>query len=166
MTGKIILAIATVAFFLIGYRNLQGKKDLEVPAVLENKMKFGLVILPIVFAFIAYELKTGILGLVFGLAVAYLAYSVNSASGFTKDEFIYFGGFNVLLSKRKIADLKYINIDLRFRNGLSRVEVRGNLLKRKIYFASKYETKIEALAKKWGVKFYPIGQGPETKNLF
>lgn len=166
MIGKILLLVGAIIFSLAAYKNLQIIKDLLVPSSFDNKMKVGLVLLPIVLLYISYALDLSLYGLAFTVALEFLFYSLHVGTGFTKDEYIYFSGYNIFLSKKKLKDLWFVDIRSRFKNNLIAVHVRGNLFKRSSYYEFRYGTNIERLCKNAGVDFYPLGQAAPEKKLF
>ncbi|MDO5027680.1 MAG: hypothetical protein Q4E36_00310 [Bacillota bacterium] len=164
MIGKIFLLIGAGLFAYASYKNLQVKKELIVPSSFDNKMKTGLVLLPLVFLYITYAINLSLYGLIFTLSLTLLFYSLNAGTGFTKDQYIYFSGYNIFLSRKKLEDLWFVDIKAKYKNDLIIVALRGKLFKKSSYYEFRYGSNIERICKNLDLDFYPLGvQGPKDK---
>lgn len=156
-----VLVGLSFVFGLAAMYNFKIKKDIEIPTSLDRTKIIALGVLLIVFIMIVFILKGNILAYIFVITSWILTYSLMTSTGFTSDYVYFFGGVNIFLSKRKIEDLKYLKVVSTDRQGIVKTILRGNLVKRNLYFEERFLDKIKKLITKKGSIFYSRYENPE-----
>ncbi len=163
MGRNFILFGISLVFFLASLKNFKVKKDLEVPIVLERTKQIALGLLLFFLVMTAYLIEGNIFHYLLVFGTWTLILSLVSVGGFTKEMVYFYGGISIFLSKRRIEDLKYLKTVYIGRNKLAKTLLRGNLVKRHLFFESRYLTRIEKILKGHGVTYYGRYEDPVEK---
>lgn len=161
---NIILILLSILLLFAAYKNFKLKDLIIIPGIMDKVITGSLIGALVLFFLVAYMINANVFGYLFAICTWILFYTLMTCTGFTKEHLIYYGGINIFLSKKKISELKYLKVDYTYASGIVRTLVRGNLLKRTIYFQKNYLKTIEKILKRNNVDFYEKNESVKESN--